>query len=142
MFAFAALLLSAVAPGQDVPVAVLQQSVARGEPIEVRDLAVEDRPAATARGALQIDELVGMEATRNLTAGNVIRRSDVTRAQLVRRGEPVTVRIASGAMVISASGRALGGGAAGDTVRVLVTATSRTLDGVVDGTGSVRITTP
>jgi flagellar basal body P-ring formation protein FlgA len=142
MLMLAALLLSGAGSGQEVPVVVLHQSIARGEPIEARDLAIEQRVPGQARGALQIDEAVGMEAARNLNAGSVLRRGDVIRAQLVRRGDPVTVRIASGALVISAAGRALGGGAAGDPVRVLVTATSRTLDGVVDGAGSVRITTP
>lgn len=142
MSALLALLLRVAVPAEDVPVAVVQQSVVRGERIEASDVAAEPRPIGTVHGALRIDEAVGMEATRNLDAGTVLRRGDVMKPQIVKRGEPVTARIVSGSLVITAAGRALGGGGRGDPVRVVVTATNRTLDGIVDGTGSVRITTP
>jgi flagella basal body P-ring formation protein FlgA len=64
------------------------------------------------------------------------------RPQLVHRGEPVTIRIVSGTLAITASGRALGGAAEGEAVRVVVNATNRTLDGVVEGSGTVRISAP
>jgi flagella basal body P-ring formation protein FlgA len=142
MSALLALALLAAGPGEDVPVAVLQQPVARGEQIDASNLATEPRTASAARGALPIERAAGMEATRNLSAGSVVRQGDVMRPQLVHRGEPVTVRIQSGALVITASGRALGGGAVGDAVRVVVNATNRTLDGVIEGSGSVRVAAP
>lgn len=142
MSALLGLLLLVAAPGEDVPAVVLQQSVARGERIDASDIAVEPRPEAAARSALRMDEAVGMEATRNLNAGTLLRRGDVMKPQLVRRGEPVTAHIVAGPLVITAAGRALGGGAQGDAVRIVVTATNRTLDGFVDGSGSVRISTP
>ncbi|WP_084581916.1 flagellar basal body P-ring formation chaperone FlgA [Sphingomonas azotifigens] len=142
MAALLALLLRVAVPAQDVPVAVVQQSVARGERIEMADLSIEARPEASARGALRPEEAVGMDASRALSPGTLLRRGDVMKPQLVKRGEPVTARIVSGALVITAAGRALGGGAQGDPVRIVVTATNRTLDGIVDGTGTVRISTP
>jgi flagella basal body P-ring formation protein FlgA len=142
MHALLALALFAGAPGEDVPVAVLQQPVARGERIEAGDFATETRNAGAARGALAIEDAIGMEAARNLAAGAVVRRADVMRPQLVHRGEPVTIRIVSGTLVITASGRALGGGAAGEAVRVFVIATNRTLDGVIESSGTVRIAAP
>lgn len=137
-----ALLLLAAGPGEDVQVAVLHQPVARGERIEARDFTTEARAPAAARGALSAENAAGMEATRNLQAGTIVRQSDVMRPQLVHRGEPVTIRIVSGALVITASGRALGGAADGESVRVVVNATNRTLDGVVEGAGTVRISAP
>jgi flagella basal body P-ring formation protein FlgA len=142
MSALLALLLRVAAPAEDVPVAVVQQPVARGERIEAGDVVVETRPEGAARGALSLAETVGMEATRALSPGTLLRRGDVMKPQLVKRGEPVTAKIVSGAMVITAAGRALGGGAQGDPVRIVVTATNRTIDGIVDGSGSVRISTP
>jgi flagella basal body P-ring formation protein FlgA len=136
------LLLLVAAPAEDVPVAVVQHSVARGERIEAGDLSIESRPEASARGALRPDEAIGMEAMRALSAGTLLRRGDVMKPQLVKRGEPVTAKIVSGPMVITAAGRALGSGAQGDPVRIVVTATNRTVDGVVDGSGTVRISTP
>ena len=142
MSALLGLALLAAAPVQDVPVAVVQQPVARGERIEQGDLSIETRPEAGARGAPRPEQVIGMEAARALTTGTVLRQGDVMKPQLVKRGEPVTAKIVSGALVITAAGRALGGGAQGDPVRIVVTATNRTLDGVVDGSGTVRISTP
>lgn len=142
MSLFLALSLLASGPVEDVQVAVLQQPVARGERIEASDFTTEARSAAAARGALTIEHAAGMEATRNLQAGAIVRQSDVMRPQLVHRGEAVTIRIVSGALVITASGRALGGAAAGDAIRVVVNATNRTLDGVVEGSGTVRVAAP
>jgi flagellar basal body P-ring formation protein FlgA len=137
-----ALSLLAGGPGEDVLVAVLQQPVARGERIEASDFTTEARAPAAARGALSAERASGMEATRNLQAGAIVRQGDVMRPQLVHRGEPVTIRIVSGTLVITASGRALGGAADGEGVRVVVNATNRTLDGVVEGAGTVRISAP
>lgn len=142
MSALLGLLLLAAAPVEDVPVAVVQQPVARGERIERSDLAIETRPEAGVRGALRPEQVVGMEAARALSTGTVLRQGDVMKPQLVKRGEPVTAKIVSGSIVITAAGRALGGGAQGDPVRIVVTATNRTLDGIVDGSGTVRISTP
>jgi flagellar basal body P-ring formation protein FlgA len=136
------LALLAAAPADDVQVAVLARPVAKGERIEAGDFAVETRTPAAARGALSIEGAAGMEAARNLPAGNIVRSSDVMRPQLVRRGEPVSIRIVSGTLVITATGRALSGGSQGEPVRVVTNATSRTLDGIVEGSGTVRIAAP
>lgn len=142
MLLLCALALVAAGPDDPAPVAVLVHPVARGERIERGDFALEARPPAAARTALGIDEAAGMEAVRDLPAGAVVRRGDVIRPQLVRRGEPVAIRVVQGRLAITASGRALGSGGQGDLVRVVVNSTSRTLDAVVEGSGSVRITTP
>jgi flagella basal body P-ring formation protein FlgA len=62
--------------------------------------------------------------------------------RLVRRGEPVRLRLQAGALTISTAGRALTDGARGARVRVVALSTRRTLDGVVEGAGEVRIVTP
>ena len=64
----------------------------------------------------------------------------VAATRLVRRGEPVSVVVRSGSLSIATPGKALGGGAAGDLVRVVVAATNRTLDGIVHAPGEVRVT--
>lgn len=122
-----------------VDVSVLARAVARGEVLGIDDFGTEPRSAAQARGAIAAADAGGREATRNLSAGSVVRASDLIAPRLVRRGEPVQVTVRSGGLAIATPGRALGGGAAGDLVRVVVTATNRTLDGVVDGPGRVRI---
>jgi len=142
MAALLALALLGAVPGEDVPVAVLAHAVEKGTRLEAADFAIEPRAAAAARGALRAEDAAGMEAVRRLAAGAVVRRTDLTRPQLVRRGEPVTIRIVNGPLVITTGGRALASGSQGEMVRVVASATSRTLDGIVDGSGTVRVAAP
>lgn len=141
------MLLSAANPAATAAVsetkaAVLDHAVTRGDLLVPADFTIAQMPVAEVRGALSGNDVVGMEARRNLAAGSVVRLSDVMPRQLVRRGEPVAIRVVSGALTISAAGRALGSGAKGDMVRVVTATTSRTLDGFVDGAGSVLIVAP
>lgn len=140
-FALAALLSTAAhaAPPAPVEVPVLQNPVARGALLEAEDFALDTRSAAQARGALAVDKAVGREASRNLAAGSIVRATDVIVPRLVRRGEPVSVTVRSGSLAIATPGRALASGAAGDLVRVVILSTNRTLDGVVESAGKVRI---
>jgi flagella basal body P-ring formation protein FlgA len=55
--------------------------------------------------------------------------------RVVRRGETVTLRIQQGALLISTPARALTDAAAGERVRLVVTATRRTLDAVAQAPG-------
>ncbi|MGK6356707.1 flagellar basal body P-ring formation chaperone FlgA [Sphingomonas sp. DT-207] len=142
MSALLALALLGAGVAEDVPVAVLAHPVEKGTRLEAADFAVEPRALASARGALRAEDAAGMEASRRLAAGAIVRRSDVMQPQLVRRGEPVTIRIVSGSLVITTGGRALGSGGQGEMVRVVANATSRTLDGIVDGSGTVRVAAP
>ena len=108
-------------------------------PCRARVSAAAARTAAQGRGALSADAAAGKEATRNLPAGSVVRATDVIAPRLVRRGEPVSVTVRSGPLAIATPGRALGSGGAGDLVRVVILATNRTLDGIVDAPGKVRV---
>lgn len=137
-----ALALLGVGPVEDVQVAVLAHPIEKGTRLDRSDFESEARAPASARGALSAEDASGMEAARNLTAGMIVRRSDVMKPQLVRRGEPVTIRIVSGSLVITASGRALNGGGQGEMVRVVTNTTNRTLDGTIEGSGTVRIAAP
>lgn len=60
-------------------------------------------------------------------------------APMVRRGEAVTLRLRDGPLTIATAGRALGDGAKGARIRVVAVATRRTLEGVVEGPGDVRL---
>jgi flagellar basal body P-ring formation protein FlgA len=136
----AGLLTVAAAPEQDmVPGAVLDHAVEAGDRLQATDLIEKPMSPGAALGALRPRDVDGMEAARRLAAGSIVRASDIIRPQLVRRGEPIIITLRSGALVISTTGRALTSGAAGALVRVVTNSTSRTLDGVVEGPGSVRI---
>ena len=140
MLPLAAAALQAAAPAA-VETPVLARTIERGELLASGDFIVEERTSSQARGAVSVADAAGMEANRRLGAGNIVRSGDLVTPRLVRRGEPVTIHVRSGALTITASGRALGNGGMGDTVRV-VASTNRTLDAVVEGSGAVRISAP
>ncbi|QIG79677.1 flagellar basal body P-ring formation chaperone FlgA [Stakelama tenebrarum] len=140
--ALVAIVLPLEAAAQDVEVAVLVRDVPRGELVSASDFAVDTGTQVQARSALSPGEAAGMEARRNLREGSIVRRTDIQEPRLVRRGEPVTIRLVNGSLVIATSGRALGDAADGELVRVVTNTTSHTLDAVVDGPGSVRIALP
>jgi len=131
-----ALLLLLLATAEPAEVPVLARRVERGELLSAADF--ETRPGSPA-GALTPAQASGREAARVLMAGNPVRAGDVVPPRLVRRGEPVTIAWRQGGLVITAAGRALSAGGKGELVRVVATATNRTLDGVVEGSGAVRI---
>jgi flagella basal body P-ring formation protein FlgA len=121
---------------------VLVRAIDKGEIVSAADFTVGERPAGEARSVLTPDLAAGKEAVRALQAGNPVRAYDLIKPQIVRRGEPVTIAVRSGALAITAQGKALASGARGDNVRVVNLGTNRTLDGIVDGPGIVRITAP
>lgn len=130
-----------VAPpaSQTIATLVLDHAVAKGDLLAAADFVTQELPVAQARGVPRLKDMVGMEAARALSAGAFVRSSDLIRPQLVRRGEPVTIALRDGGLAITTAGRALGSGAAGDFIRVVSVSTNRTLDGVVESTGLVRI---
>ncbi|MBB6122767.1 flagella basal body P-ring formation protein FlgA [Sphingobium subterraneum] len=132
---------------QDVPVGqaqadVLVRPVARGAVLQVEDFERRTLPPMAARVALRAVDIAGQEARRALPAGTTVRSGDVGAPLLVRRGDLVTLEVRSGALRISAPGRALGDGASGAAVRAVNLSTSRTLDGRVSGSGMIAVTAP
>lgn len=128
--------------GAEVAVDVLAHAVARGSILSASDFERKPLAPVVARSALRMQDVAGMEAKRNLVAGTFMRIGDVTPAALVRRGEAVTLVVQTGAITISAPGRALGDGAQGAAVRVVNLATNRTLDGRVEGVARVTVAIP
>ena len=121
---------------------VLAHAVDKGDIVTAGDFTIADRPVGEGRGALAPEAAAGKEAVRPLQAGLPVRQVDLIKPQLVRRGEPVTIAVRSGALSITTQGKALASGARGDNVRVVSLATNRTLDGIVDAPGIVRIIAP
>lgn len=122
-----------------VDAAILTHAVEKGQILSIHDFASRRIDPGTARGALTAAQAAGQEAARRLEVGRVVRAYDVVRAQLVRRGEPVMIRLVDGPLSISAEGRALSGGAKGDMVRVVNNATNATIDARVEAASMVRL---
>ncbi len=104
------------------------------------DLAVADTAIP---GALSdIDQAVGLETRVVIYPGRPIRPGDLAPPAVVERNQIVPLIYRNGTLAISAEGRALGRGAAGDRVRVMNLASRTTVTGVIGADGFVRVDTP
>ncbi|WP_425040028.1 flagellar basal body P-ring formation chaperone FlgA [Primorskyibacter sp. S187A] len=92
------------------------------------------------KGAIRdIRELQGMESRVALYAGRPVHPGDIGPPALVERNEVVQLVFSKGGLEIFADGRALGRGAAGDSVRVMNLASRTTLFGIIQADGSIKV---
>lgn len=133
--------------GRAVPqieVSVPVQRVATGAILRGHDLETVRLPAArVSRTALvHAADMVGLEATRTLAAGQPISRSSLRPPELVERNARVTITLETQNMKLTAMGRAMQSGAQGDVVRVQNLQSRITIDAVVTGENRVRAELP
>lgn len=125
----------------DMPVPV--RPIAANEVIRGRDIEMV-RMRADQVSATQIndpDKLVDKSARRVLPAGQPIRVSDIAAPVLVSKNSIVNVKVISARLNITMQGKALEDGAEGDQVRVVNTRSTKIVQGVVDKSGEVVVTT-
>lgn len=128
--------------------------VKREIPVLVRRLEAGTTVASNDIDWLEIDEdrisadmitdanqLIGRELLRDTSAGQPVRTREVIPARMVTRGSLVVMKIQTPYMLITAQGKALQDGVAGDVVRVKNTQSNRIVEGVVDAPGVIRIPT-
>lgn len=84
-------------------------------------------------------DLVGMIPRHIVKAGEIIKTGDIIMPDLVARGQSVTMIYKNGALRLTALGKALENGTKGAMVRVVNTASSRTVEAVVTGEQEVTI---
>lgn len=121
---------------------VLTRPIARGDVLRASDLTIEKRPKSqfqsdTIRDA---DAAIGMASQQTLRAGQTIRNADLTRPQLVKRGEPVMMRYEVPGIVLTVRGKAEEDGSLGDTINILNVQSKRVVQGVVSGPGQITVT--
>jgi flagella basal body P-ring formation protein FlgA len=83
---------------------------------------------------------IGMALQQTLRTGQMIRTTDLTRPQLVKRNEPVLIVYEVPGIVLTARGKAEEAGSLGDTVNVLNVQSKRIIQGVVSGPGQISVT--
>lgn len=136
---FDLILLAATAVGLQAGTPVLARTVERGETLAESDFTTAVLLPAQARGAILPHDAAGRQAMRRLAAGNPVRATDTAAPRLIQRGEAVSIVLSSGALRITANGRALGNAGQGEPVRVVNLDTSRTVDAVAEAPGQVRV---
>ena len=125
---------------ETVEAAVLARGVERNEVIKSSDVTIERRPKAeVGNDALARDSAVGMQARRQLRAGQALRVTDLAKPDLVTRDQNVMLIYDSGGLYLTIRGKALEGGSEGDAVNVLNLQSKRTVSGIVVGRGQVAV---
>ena len=126
---------------ETIEAAVLARNVERNEVLKSSDVVVERRPKAeVGADAAARDRAVGMQARRQLRAGQALRVADLARPDLVQRDQNVTLIYQSPGLYLTVRGKALEGGTEGDVVNVMNLQSKRTVSGTVSGRGQVSIT--
>ena len=139
--AFPLLFALFAAPAAAEPVTVAAETIERGAIVEARALSTAEIATADIRAALNAEQIVGLQATRRIDGGRTIRPSDVRQPLMVDRNTGVTLVVESGALTITAAGRALQGGQKGDIIRVQPQGGAKIIDGEIVAPGRVRIAT-
>ena len=128
---------------ETVEAAVLARGIERNEVIKLSDVTMERRPRAD--GGADVaprDRVVGMQARKQLRAGQALKIADLAKPDLVQRDQSVTLVYESTGLFLTIRGKALENGTEGDVVSVMNLQSKRTISGVVVGRGQVSISTP
>jgi flagella basal body P-ring formation protein FlgA len=125
---------------ETVEAAVLARSVERNEVLKSSDVVVERRPKAEVGSDVAArDRAVGMQARKQLRAGQALKSADLAKPDLVQRDQSVTLIYEASGLYLTVRGKAMEGGTEGDVVNVLNLQSKRTVSGVVTGRGQVSI---
>src|SRR5712671_5138767 len=128
---------------ETVEAAVLARGIERNEVIKSSDVVVERRPKAEVGGDVASrDRAVGMQARKQLRAGQALRVADIAKPDLVQRDQNVTLTYEATGLYLTIRGKALENGTEGDVVSVLNLQSKRTVTGVVSGRGQVTVSAP
>jgi flagella basal body P-ring formation protein FlgA len=125
---------------ETIEAAVLARNVERNEVLKSSDVLVERRPKAeVGSDAATRDRTVGMQARRQLRAGQALRVADLAKPDLVQRDQNVTLIYETSGLYITVRGKAQDNGTEGDVVSVMNLQSKRAVSGVVTGRGQVSI---
>ena len=128
---------------ETVETAVPTRNLERGEVLKPADVAIERRPKAEAGTDLATrDRAVGMQARKQLRAGQPVRLAEIGKPDLVQRDQSVTLTYEVAGLFLTIRGKAMETGAEGDVVNVLNLQSKRTVSGVVIGRGQISVTGP
>jgi len=123
-----------------VEVAILTRPLARGEIVKPSDITIERKPKAELTGdSGPAEGAIGLAARSPLQAGQVIRRADVMKPELVHANDTVTIFYEVPGIILTMRGKAIDSGADGDVVSVLNIQSKRVIQGSVSGPGRITI---
>lgn len=128
-----------IAPVIKVP--VLTRNIANGQTITENDIKYMKIKEHQFGNDMIIDpnDLIGMTARRIITTDRPIRRHNIAAPQVIERGALVTLSLRDGMMNLTTQAKALENGAKGDVIRVVNTASNKTIQAKVIAANEVEI---
>jgi flagella basal body P-ring formation protein FlgA len=112
-----------------------------GDIIRQDDIVAHPLPRPLPEAVMSERDIVGQQIKRRVAADRPLTMRDIGPRVAVQASTPVDVLWSAGPLKMDMSGRAMESGALGDEVRVLNTATGRTIRGTVVGDGMIEIRT-
>ncbi len=124
-----------------ITIPVLSNNLQRGNIITKSDIKfIKIKEKDFGRDTIaDADKLIGMTARRMIIAGRPIKSVEMIAPQVIARGSLVTVSLNSGILNLTTQAKALENGAKGEVIRVVNTASNKTLQAIVTGENSVAI---
>lgn len=115
--------------------------ITRGDILRESDIVIERRPKSEVASDVLRDPqaAIGLAARHSLRVGQIVRRADLTKPELVHRNEPVILIFEAPGLNLTLRGKAVDSGTEGDTVNVINLQSKRTLQGIVTGPNRVTV---
>ena len=125
-------------------VVISATNIIRGQVIteEMIERRLQPRKQMGAQTLSMLEEAIGLEATRTIRAGTAINISDLTAADLIRKGENVTLTVIRGALTISVDTIAMEDGKMGEQVELTNAESGKVIRGIVTGRHKARGISP
>jgi flagella basal body P-ring formation protein FlgA len=122
--------------------AALARPLAVGDTVRAADVVLVRRPKAefTANVITSVDRAVGLAARRAMRPGETLRQTDLIKPEVVARNDNVTITYQTPGVTLTMRGKALEGGAHGDTINVTNVQSKRLIHATVAGPGHVVVT--
>lgn len=125
------------------PVMVYDHALPSGHIIQQDDMRIDPAFTGTvpplARSLPEPEKMIGMALVRTVGAGQPVEATDLRRAILVHRGDPVLLSYNSTGIRLTATGRALEDGGSGQFVHALNLGSRMILIGRVSASGEIRV---
>lgn len=124
-----------------VPVLIVKRALARGEAVSGADVDVQMRERGSLGLAWLADpsQLAGRVLTRPVATGAILSPTVLVAANVIKRGQAVTLIGQSGSFQVRAEGKALSDAAPGEQLRVQNLSSRRVVEGQVREDGTVLV---
>lgn len=122
-------------------VLVANRDLARHETLSSDDVRLETRKISNVNGnnLSQIASALGLQTKKALRAGDIIKSTNLTAAQVIAKGDRVTITATSQGISVAATGTAITHGKVGEQIRVQNDRTERIIKAKVVAAGQVEI---